>query len=117
MSQSEHEVEIATGRRDGDGHVRVSVFAVDLLAVAVEGHGERAPTLLLTLEQARKLQAGLAKLISVVEAGGDTRESGNSQGREERAAEEEDDDANAPPQQAEEEKWPGLERRVSGELR
>lgn len=98
MSQSEHEVEIATGRRDGDGHVRVSIFAADLLALTIEGHGERAPTLLLTLAQARRLQEGLAKLLSAAGAGGD----------EEGAAE---DHANAQQQ------WPELERRTSGELR
>ena len=67
MALSEHEVEIATGRRATDGHVRVSVFAEQLLALSLEGHGERAPTLLLTLEQARKLQGALAELIPVVE--------------------------------------------------
>jgi hypothetical protein len=38
-----------------------------MLALTVEGHGERAPTLLLTLEQARKLQAALAELVPRVE--------------------------------------------------
>ncbi|HEX8889544.1 MAG TPA: hypothetical protein VF779_10225 [Pyrinomonadaceae bacterium] len=63
----EHEVEIRTGRRDGDGHIRVSIFAEEMVALALEGHGERAPTLLLTLEQARKLQAALAELIPLME--------------------------------------------------
>jgi hypothetical protein len=67
MAVSEHDVEIATGRRDGDGHVRLFIFAEQMLALTVEGHGERAPTLLLTLEQARKLQAALAELIPLVE--------------------------------------------------
>ncbi|HEX7999659.1 MAG TPA: hypothetical protein VF528_14830 [Pyrinomonadaceae bacterium] len=70
MAVSEHDVEIATGRRDGDGHVRLFIFAEQMLALTVEGHGERAPTLLLTLEQARKLQAALAELIPRVEEAG-----------------------------------------------
>jgi hypothetical protein len=68
MVVSEHEVEIATGRRATDGHVRVSLFAGQLLALSLEGHGERAPTLLLTLEQARKLQSALTELIPLAEA-------------------------------------------------
>jgi hypothetical protein len=67
MSLTEHTVDIRTGRRDGDGHVRVSIFADDMVALTIEGHGERAPTLLLTLEQARKLQEALAELIPLVE--------------------------------------------------
>jgi hypothetical protein len=67
MSLMEHGVEIRTGRRDDDGHIRVSVFMDDLLALALEGHGERAPTLLLTLEQARRLQTALAELIEQAE--------------------------------------------------
>jgi hypothetical protein len=67
MSLTEHTVDIRTGRRDGDGHVRVSIFADDMVALTIEGHGERAPTLLLTLEQARKLQRALAELIPLVE--------------------------------------------------
>lgn len=62
-----HEVEIRTGRRDGDGQIRVSVFMDDLLALTLEGHGERAPTLLLTLEQARRLQSALAELTGRAE--------------------------------------------------
>jgi hypothetical protein len=67
MAVSEHDVDIATGRRDGDGHVRLFIFAEQMLALTIEGHGERAPTLLLSLEQARKLQAALAELIPLVE--------------------------------------------------
>ena len=63
----EHEVDIRTGRRDGDGHIRVSLFIDGLVALALEGQGERAPTLLLTLEQARRLQDALAKLIPLAE--------------------------------------------------
>lgn len=67
MALSEHEVEIATGRRAADGHVRASIFSDGLLALTVEGHGERAPTLLLTLDQARKLEMALAELIRLAE--------------------------------------------------
>lgn len=91
MAQSEHEVEIATGRRATDGHVRVSVFAGQLLALSLEGHGERAPTLLLTLEQARKLQSALAELIPVAEG-------------------QQESDAGL-------QVWQGTERRNTGELR
>ena len=65
----EHEVDIRTGRRDDDGHIRVSLFMDDMVALALEGHGERAPTLLLTLEQARRLQDALARLIPLAEQG------------------------------------------------
>ena len=63
----EHEVDIRTGRRDGDAHLRVSIFMDDMVALALEGHAERAPTLLLTLEQARRLQSALAELIPLIE--------------------------------------------------
>lgn len=63
MALLEHEIDIATGRRSVDGHVRLSVFAEGLLALMVEGTGERVPTLLLTVEQARKLHDALADLI------------------------------------------------------
>lgn len=63
MALLERDVDIATGRRAADGHVRVSVFAEGLLALMVEGTGERVPTLLLTIEQARRLQQALAELI------------------------------------------------------
>jgi hypothetical protein len=69
MAQTEHEVDIRTGRRDGDGHIRVSLFMDEMVTLALEGHGERAPTLLLTLEQARRLQDALAKLIPLAEEG------------------------------------------------
>ena len=67
MAASSHEVEITTGRRRSDGRVRLSVFAEELLTLTVEGYGERAPTLLLTLEQARNLRAALDELLSRVE--------------------------------------------------
>jgi hypothetical protein len=92
MALPEHEVEIATGRRETDGHVRVSVFAGQLLALSLEGHGERAPTLLLTLEQARKLQGALAELIPVAEG-----------------FEQQEGDAGL-------QAWQGAERRKTGEL-
>jgi hypothetical protein len=65
MAQTEHEVDIRTGRRDGDGHIRVSLFMDEMVALALEGHGERAPTLLLTLDQARRLQDSIARLIAL----------------------------------------------------
>ena len=61
------EVKIATGRRTDDRRLHISVFADQLLAFSVEGHGERVPTLLLTLDQARKLQDALAELIPLAE--------------------------------------------------
>lgn len=63
MALLEHEIDIATGRRSADGHVRISVFAEGLLALTVEGTGERVPILLLTVEQAQKLERALADLI------------------------------------------------------
>jgi hypothetical protein len=70
MSVSEHEVRIATGRRNDDGRVRLSLFADHLLALSIEGHGERVPTLLLTLAQARALKEALSELIPLVEETG-----------------------------------------------
>jgi hypothetical protein len=69
MAQTEYEVDIRTGRRDSDGHIRVSLFMDEMVALALEGHGERAPTLLLTLEQARRLQDALARLIPLAKEG------------------------------------------------
>jgi hypothetical protein len=71
MALLEGEIDIATGRRSADGHVRISVFAEGLLALTVEGKGERVPTLLLTVEQAQKLQHALADLIPQAEHNGD----------------------------------------------
>ena len=68
MAELDREVRIATGRRDGDGALRLSVFAEDLLAVALEGHGERAPTLLLTAEQARRLRDAISELLPLLAA-------------------------------------------------
>lgn len=67
MSLTEHEIDIRTGRRDGDGHIHVSIFAGEMVALSLEGHGERAPTMLLTLEQARRLQRALTELIPLIE--------------------------------------------------
>jgi len=67
MSLIEHEMDIRTGRRDGDGHIRVSIFADEMVALTLEGQGERAPTMLLTLEQARRLQSALAELSPLIE--------------------------------------------------
>ncbi len=67
MAVPEHEIQIATGRRADDGRVRISIFADRLLALSIEGHGERIPTLLLTLDQAKKLKDALSELIPIVE--------------------------------------------------
>jgi hypothetical protein len=84
MSLTEHEVEIRTGRRDNDGQIRVSIFMDELLALTLEGHGERAPTLLLTLEQARKLQDALAQLTRRVEGAAREQQTETWQGKERR---------------------------------
>jgi hypothetical protein len=68
MAESDHEVRVAAGRRAGDGELRLSVFAEDLLAFTLEGHGERAPTLLLTREQAGRLRDALAELLPLLDA-------------------------------------------------
>ena len=65
---SNHEVKIRTGRRTGDGRLRVSVFADHLLTLGIEGQGERTPTLLLTVDQAKRLRDALALLIPLAEA-------------------------------------------------
>jgi len=69
MASNGHDVEIRTGRRNEDGKVRLSVFMDEMLALTLEGHGERAPTFLLTIEQARRLQEALERLISLAEDG------------------------------------------------
>jgi hypothetical protein len=66
MGQADRGVEIATGRRRMDGHVRLSPFTPDLLALTIEANGERAPTLLLTRAQARELQLALTRLIPLL---------------------------------------------------
>ena len=67
MGSREREVKIRTGRRDVDGELRLSVFMDEMLALTLEGHGERAPTFLLTVDQARRLQEALVELISIAE--------------------------------------------------
>ena len=84
--------EIIAGRREEDGRVRLSIFAGDLLALTVEDYGQRAPTLMLTREQAEALQSALARLIPLLE---DT-PAENADGAGE---------------------WSGLERRTTGDLR
>ena len=69
MAELDREVRIATGRRGGDGELRLSVFAEELRAVALEGHGERGPTLLLTREQAARLRDALDELLPLLGAG------------------------------------------------
>jgi len=66
MAELDREVRVAAGRREGDGQLRLSVFATDLLAVTLEGHGERAPTLLLTTEQAARLRDALSELLPLL---------------------------------------------------
>ena len=93
MAVSEYKVEIGTGRRSTDGRVRISVFATDLLAITLEGHGERAPTLLMTAEQARKLEGALAELIPLIEQNGREKDAATG------------------------DVWQGGERRTTGELK
>src|SRR2546423_1248925 len=91
MGQADRGVEIATGRRQADGHVRLAPFTQDLLALTVEGYAERAPTLLLTRAQARELQLALTRFIPLL----------TEQADEVRATE----------------TWAGRERRTTGELK
>jgi hypothetical protein len=70
----------ARGRR-ADTRVRLHD---DLLALTLEGHGERAPTLLLTLKQARRLQTALAELIERAESGAREQKAEEWQGEERR---------------------------------
>jgi hypothetical protein len=60
---------VAAGRRAGDGGLRLSVFAEDTLAVALEGGGERAATLLMSRAQAARLRDALDELINVLDEG------------------------------------------------
>ena len=64
----DHEVKIAAGRRADDGRLRVFIFADGMLGLATEGLGERVPTMLLTLAQAKRLQDALSELIPLAEA-------------------------------------------------
>ena len=92
MGLSDHEVTVTTGRRAQDVRLRLSVFADGLLSLGIEGQGERVPTLLLTLEQAKELRDALAQLMELA-------------GEEEGAA--------ARVRQVE--AWQGTERRMSGD--
>ena len=66
MAELRRELRIAAGRRAGDGELCLSVFAEDLLAVTLAGHGDRAPTLLLTREQAGRLRDALTELLPLL---------------------------------------------------
>lgn len=70
MARVEDAVDIRTGRRDDDGLIRVSLFMDEMVALSLEGHGERAPTMLLTLDQAQRLRDALGRLIQLAEQGG-----------------------------------------------
>ena len=67
MGLAEHEIDIPTGRRDSDSKLRVFLFADDMIGLAVRGGSERTKAILLTLEQGKKLQQALAKLIPISE--------------------------------------------------
>lgn len=87
MDEAAREAEIVTGRRAGDGRLRLYLFAEELLALSLEGQGERAPALLLTRAQVKELQAALARLLPLLReqeraAGG---EPGQWQGAERRS--------------------------------
>ena len=97
MASAEYEAEIVAGRRGNDGRVRLSMFTSDMLALTLEGHGERAPTLLLTTEQATRLRDSLSEVIQLLE------EAMRSKAGE--------DTATMPP-----EVWQGTERRTTGQL-
>ncbi|MFN2453178.1 MAG: hypothetical protein ABR577_03060 [Pyrinomonadaceae bacterium] len=96
MRQPEHAVEIRTGRRGEDGRVHLSLFTNDMLALTVEGHGDRTPTLLLTLEQSRQLHSALTEFVQLLEEA-EGRGTGDLQ----------------PPATA---IWQGTERRTTGQL-
>lgn len=67
MASTEYEAEIATGRRGNDGRVHLSLFTTDMLALTLEGHGERVPTLLLSKEQTMQLRDALSEVITLLE--------------------------------------------------
>ncbi len=99
MASTEYEAEIATGRRGNDGRVRLSMFTSDILALTLEGHGERAPTLLLTTEQVTHLRDSLSEVIRLLEESLRNKKAG-------------DDDTNTMPPEV----WQGAERRTTGRL-
>lgn len=98
MASTEYEAEIVTGRRGSDGRVRLSMFTSDMLALTLEGHGERAPTLLLTIEQATHLRDAFSEAITLLEEAMRSKKAG------------EDTDTMPP------EMWQGTERRTTGQL-
>lgn len=85
---------IDVGRRATDGRLRASIFAGRLLALTLEGYGERAPTLLLTRDQTIRLQAALAELLPALQEQTQEPVAGASRVQE----------------------WQGAERRTTGEL-
>lgn len=99
MASTEYEAEVATGRRDNDGRVRLSLFTTDMLALTLEGHGERAPTLLLSKEQTVHLRDVLSEVIALLE--------------EDKRKEIGEGNADAGIRAA---VWQGAERRTSGQL-
>lgn len=100
MASTEYEAEVATGRRDNDGRVRLSLFTTDMLALTLEGHGERAPTLLLSKEQTVHLRDVLSEVITLLE--------------EDKRKDVGEDSTDATIRSAA--VWQGAERRTSGQL-
>ncbi len=98
MASTEYEVEIVAGRRGNDGRVRLSMFTSDMLALTLEGHGERAPTLLLTIEQATRLRDAFSEANTLLEKAIGSKKAG------------EDSDAIS------RKVWQGKERRTTGQL-
>ncbi len=99
MASTEYQAEVATGRRDNDGRVRLSLFTTDMLALTLEGHGGRAPTLLLSKEQTVHLRDVLSEVIALLE--------------ENKRKEIGEGNANAGIRAA---VWQGAERRTTGQL-
>jgi hypothetical protein len=64
MATLEKDIEIPIGRRASDGIIRVYQFSEDRIALTVNGLADRAPTLLLTLQQARLLKDGIENLLA-----------------------------------------------------
>lgn len=100
MALTEYQAEIATGRRGSDGRVCLSLFTTDMMALTLEGHGERVPTLLLSKEQTMHLRDALSEVITLLEDDGRKEIGGDNAGA-------------AIPSAA---MWQGAERRASGQL-
>lgn len=94
MESTEYEAEIVTGRRGHDGRVRLSLFTNDMLALTLEGHGERVPTLLLTAGQVTQLRDALSEVLALFKEAARAEASGEM-----------------PPAM-----WQGAERRTTGQL-